>query len=198
MPTARRRQRLEDVIAHRQAGLVLVAEDLHDPHNIGAMMRSCDAFGIQAVHAIFETQQRVNLRRVGKESSASASLWLDIHEHARSADCLEGLGRAGFTRIGTLLDERAEDLYAYDFTRHERIALVIGNEHRGLSETAAGMVDQNVYIPMRGVVQSLNVSVTAALTLAEITRQRRAAGRLEPIDTAERERLRKQWGLGGD
>ncbi len=195
MATERRRQRLHQVLERRQADLALVAEDLQNPHNIGAMMRSCDAVGVQSVHAIFEHQQRVNLRRVGKESSASASLWLDIDYHPSTAECVDTLRARGYTLIGTLLDEQAADLYAYDFTQHERIALVIGNERWGLSSTAAQQVDQNIYIPMQGVVQSLNVSVTAALILSEISRQRRAAGCVEPLSDAERQRLLAQWGL---
>lgn len=186
--TPTRETRIKKVATHRQRGIVLVLEDIHDPHNGAAIFRTCDALGIQNVHLIFQEQEPFNPRTIGKSSSSSANKWLDftIHtidkttEDATTVNVTEnallGLRKEGYTLFAAALKEGAETLYGLDFTAYKKIALLVGNEHKGLSTAALRLSDHCVIIPMHGFVESLNVSVAAALFLAEITRQRQATG----------------------
>ena len=174
MVTPQRLQRMTQVAQGRQPGVV-VLEDVHDPHNAAAVLRSCDAFGIQTVHFVFVRTKPYNPAKVGKISSSSANQWLDFVIHHSTADCLEALRNDGYRSVGTVLGQRTESLFDADLTGGPW-ALWFGNEHRGLSEEAIDGVDRHLSIPMRGMVESLNISVTAAIILFEMTRQRLVAG----------------------
>ncbi len=186
MPTPERSHRLDDVAARRQQGVV-VLEDIHDPHNAEAVFRSCDAFGFQRVSLIFAEDQQFDPRRVGKLASSSANKWLDFAVYSSARACIEELQRDGYEVVATVAAGEAEDISEARLTA-PRIALMFGNEHRGLSDEAIASADRRLTIPMAGMVQSLNLSVAAALVLYEVTRQRLAAGieryRLPPQEQA--------------
>jgi tRNA (guanosine-2'-O-)-methyltransferase len=169
--TPKREARMRDVAQARQAGLCVVLEDIHDPHNAAAILRTCDAFGIQDVRLVFVEEKSFNPRQVGKSSSSSANRWLSFTKYASSEDCAAALKAEGYVIAATALAARGTDPYATDLT-HEKLALVVGNEHRGVSEAMLSAADRVLTIPMRGFVESLNVSVAAALCIAEIVRQR--------------------------
>ncbi len=173
MVTPTRRRRFIAVAKARQQGLALVLEDVHDPMNAAAIMRTADAFGVQEVHLIFAEEKPWNPRRVGKASS-SAHKWLTFKIYRSTAMCLSSLSRRGYKIVATALTSGATNLYRAKLTA-PKLALVVGNEHRGLSAAALARADHTVAVPMRGMVQSLNVSVTAALCIAEIVRQRDTA-----------------------
>ena len=187
MPTERRIERMREVASRRHKDVVLVLEDVHDPHNAQAVFRSCDAFGVQEVHFIFHEQEPFNPRKIGKASSSSANKWLDFHIHHDPQSCIRALKARGFTIYATALEGAEETLYEADF-RSGALAFLFGNENRGLSETAITNADRRIAIPMEGMVGSLNISVTAALFLFELNRQRRAAG-AERLSPAEQEAL---------
>lgn len=171
MVTERREQRIRSVAARRQKGLTVVLEDIHDPHNAEAVLRSCDAFGIQQVHFIFEQEKYFDPRKVGKATSSSANKWLDFRIYFSTEQCLKDLRAEGYELIATVTDPGAESIYQADLTG-ERIAILAGNEHRGLSEKALQLAHRHITIPMFGMVQSLNLSVATALFIYEVTRQR--------------------------
>ena len=171
MPTARRLDKLRQVSSQRQAGLCLVIEDVFDPHNLGAISRSCDAFGVQDIHIIFDTHPEFDPKAVGKNSSTATNKWLRYHSHHDTGAALQKLKSQGWQIVAAVLDEGAESLYDADL-RDGKIALTLGNEKAGLSARALELADRRLTIPMRGIAQSLNVSVTAALLLYEVTRQR--------------------------
>ena len=171
MLTDKRRAKIEEMVERRQSGIVVVLEDVHDPHNAAAVLRSCDAFGVQDVYFVFDKQAAYNPRRVGKASSSSANKWLSYKKFSSASECLQELKGEGFEIVGTALNERSEDLFEME-VQGEKVALVFGNEHAGLSERAVEMCDRLLEIPMRGMVQSLNISVAAALCVYEVTRQR--------------------------
>lgn len=150
-------------------------EDIHDPHNAEAVFRSCDAFGFQRVCLVFDQEEPFDPRRVGKLSSSSANKWLDFEVYASARECLEELHAEGYEVAATVADGGAEELYAAALTA-PRIAVMLGNENRGLSPEAVALADRKLTIPMAGMVRSLNLSVTAAIVLFEVTRQRRRAG----------------------
>ncbi len=171
MPTTERLAKLKRAASLRQKDVVLVIEDIHDPHNAQAIMRTADAFGIQNVHFIFETEKRYNPKRVGKSSSSSAMKWLDYTIWNSTKECLTSLKKQKFHLVGTALTDTSVSLQRVTF-KAPKIALLVGNEHHGLSEEALKRADQLITIPMRGMVQSLNVSVATAIVIAELTRQR--------------------------
>ncbi len=190
--TPRRKERISWVAKCRQAGFILVLEDIHDPHNAAAMLRTCDAFGVQDVWFVFEQEKPFNPRQVGKTSSSSANRWLSFKKFASAKECVDELKAEGYTILATALGKDAVDPYKADLAK-EKIALVVGNEHRGVSEVFLQGADMLLTIPMRGFVESLNVSVAAALLVAEITRQREASGKDMHLDTKAAEKLAKEW-----
>lgn len=189
MAETKRKRKKEMTIASRQKG-VLVLEDIHDPHNAAAVWRSCDAFGIQKVYLVFDREKVFDPRKVGKVASASANKWLDFEIFMGIEKCYEKFAREGYTSYATVLNEGAESLMATKF-EEEKVAIVLGNEHRGLSEKAIELAERRIYIPMKGMVQSLNLSVTAAICLFELSRQR--LGKEVALGEREKEKLREGW-----
>lgn len=168
----RRQKKLEQVARQRQAGLIVVLEDIHDPHNAAAILRTCDAFGVQDVWFIFNKEKAYNPRRVGKSSSSSANKWLTIRAFKSVAECKTALKRLKYESVGTVLHAKAENFTKAKLTAR-RIALWVGNEHAGLSAEAVQVCDRLLLLPMRGFVESLNVSVMTAISIYEISRQRK-------------------------
>ena len=167
--TERRLHRMRGVLDRRQPDLAVVIENVHDLHNVSAVLRSCEAVGVPTVHLVYTQEVLPDLNRC---VSASALKWLEILEHPDIASCYGWLRERGFAIYATHLDAASHDLYDLDLTRPS--ALVFGNEQRGVSEEALRTADGGLVIPMMGMVQSLNISVACAVTLYEALRQRRA------------------------
>ncbi|MHC1788938.1 TrmH family RNA methyltransferase [Solidesulfovibrio sp.] len=188
--TERRARRIEEVLARRQTELTLVVNNIHDPHNVSAILRSCDAFGIHRVHLLYTDTA---FPALGKKSSGSAKKWVETVRH-RDADSLaQSLKSQGYALIATSFSETAKPLSHWDLTA--KTAIILGNEHRGVDENLAPHIDGALYIPMMGMVQSLNVSVAAAVILYEGFRQLNAAGRYDApsLPAPELARLAKLW-----
>jgi tRNA (guanosine-2'-O-)-methyltransferase len=175
MPTPERFQKLERVARNRQAGFTVVIEDVFDPHNLGAVTRTCDAFGIQDIHVIFETHPEFNPKEIGKNSSTATNKWINYHIHHGTQKGIQTLKEEGWLVVATVINEDADTIFEADLT-HPKIAMLFGNEKMGLSEQAIAMADKTVTIPMQGIAQSMNISVSAALFIYEVTRQRHAKG----------------------
>ncbi len=187
MRTTNRVQKINNVVSLRQQ-CVVVLEDIHDPHNAEAVFRSCDAFGIQKVCLIFVNEKKFTPKKVGKSTSASANKWLDFKTYTSTEECLIELKSQGYEIIATSLDLNSESLFETKF-KSVKIALMFGNEHSGLSDTALRLADKKIKIPMSGMVQSLNLSVTTAICLYELTRQRKSVG-IEKYSLPEQEKKR--------
>lgn len=175
MPTEERMQKLEQVARNRQAGFTVVIEDVFDPHNLGAVTRTCDAFGIQDINVIFETHPEFNPKEVGKNSSTATNKWINYRIHHSTQEGIQTLQDEGWLVVATVIDEGADTIFEADLT-HPKIAMLFGNEKMGLSQQAMDLADKHVTIPMQGIAQSMNISVSAALFIYEVTRQRRARG----------------------
>lgn len=169
MATEKRKKRIASVITNRHPGII-VLEDIHDPHNAAAVFRTCDAFGFQQVYLIFEKEKKFNPRRVGKVSSASANKWLDFKIYSSTKKCIADLKRKKYEIVASTLNDSSENLFQAKFKSY-KTALMFGNEHRGLSDAAIKLSHRQIIIPMFGMVQSLNLSVTAAICMYELTRQ---------------------------
>lgn len=192
MLTRKRSEKLRAVASNRQSGLVIILEDIHDPHNAAAVLRTCDAFGVQDVYFIFEQEKPFNPRRVGKATSSSANKWLTFTVSNSTARTLHKLKKQGYEIIATVADTNAKNIFATKLTS-KKVAVLIGNEHRGLSSAAVELADTLITIPMLGMVQSLNLSVTAAILMFEITRQRQKQKKQYPLSTALANKLYKQF-----
>lgn len=169
-----RLEKYKNVIAKRQA-ITVILENVHDPHNIGAVIRSCDAVGIPEIYLLYTPESQNYIKqKVGKNSSSGARKWIKMHYFDNIPACFEAV-RKKYTKIyGTHLDTQSYSLYDLDLT--PSVALMFGNEHVGISSEALKQLDGNFIIPQYGMVQSLNISVACAVSLFEASRQRNNVG----------------------
>ena len=190
MRSEQREKKILSVLSHRQPDLTIVIENIHDPHNVSAMLRSADAVGIHEVQLVYTKEK---YPKVGKKSSSSANKWVDRRKFESIRSCYDRLRSEGFAIYATRLEESARSLYSLDLV--SSCAFVFGNEHSGVSDEAAMLADAVVKIPMMGMIQSLNVSVACAVTLYEVLRQRLAAGRYSgrQFPKEKFERLQADW-----
>lgn len=171
--TPERREKFRRVVSKRQSNLTVVLENVHDPHNISAVLRTCDAVGIMEIYVIYSDTPLERLK-MGKRSSSGAKKWVDIRFYQDVETCFEAVREKYDAVFGTYLGEESRSVY--DLDMNQSIALVFGNEHAGLSSQAKSYCDGNFIIPQLGMVESLNISVACAVTLYEAYRQRFVAG----------------------
>jgi tRNA (guanosine-2'-O-)-methyltransferase len=184
-----RRARVDEVVAGRTRTLTVVMESFCDPQNVNAVLRTCEAFGIQELHAV-EGPMKPYERN--KKISQNADKWLDVRRWTSTGECLRHLRAEGFAIYATHLDERARPVGELSFAG--KVALVFGNEHRGVSDEALALADATYAIPMRGFVQSLNVSVAAAISLAKAVERREVErGRHGDLEEADAAALRERF-----
>jgi tRNA (guanosine-2'-O-)-methyltransferase len=188
--TEDRKARLKSVLARRQPDLTLVLNNIHDPHNVSAILRSCDAFGVFGVHLYYTKEKFPSL---ANSSSGSAKKWIDLTRHRDAGAMIQGMRDQGMQIVGTGFSPTAKPIMDIDFTRPT--AIILGNEHRGMDPDVKVHVPDEIYIPMFGMVQSLNVSVAAATILYEAMRQRLAAGMYEKsfLDEDRFEEIYADW-----
>jgi tRNA (guanosine-2'-O-)-methyltransferase len=167
MPTLKRIERMRFALKNRQPDLTVVCENIHDPHNVSAILRSCDSVGVQRVYLLYNNE---GFPKLGKKSSASAKKWIEIIKVTNEIELREKLKSEGITIYATHLDRKASSIYTIDWIQPS--AIIVGNENRGVSDKALKIADKNVYIPMFGMIKSLNVSVATAVILYESARQR--------------------------
>jgi len=186
MPSERRKAKIKRVLEQRQPDLTVVLENIHDPHNVSAILRTCDAVGIESVMLLYNIEP---FPKIGKKSSASAGKWIEREKYSSVNECFAALRSRGFKIYTTHMGERSLSVYELDLA--QKTALVFGNEHRGVSDEAVKLADGNFLIPQCGMLQSLNVSVACAVTLYEAFRQKLVAGhytssRFSPQELAEK------------
>jgi tRNA (guanosine-2'-O-)-methyltransferase len=191
--TTERQKKIESVLAKRQNNLTVVLENVFDPHNISAVMRSCDAVGIMEIYVLNTKIPRHT--KWGERSSSSAHKWLTVHQHSNISECLQELKKKYEKILTTHLSSDAVSLYEVDLT--ENVALVFGNEHDGVSEELRNLCDGNFIIPQVGMIRSLNISVACAVTLYEAFRQKQKAGHYQKQKLTDKEytSLSNEWGL---
>lgn len=190
MKSERRTKKILNVLEKRQPDLTLVMENIHDPHNVSAMLRSADAVGINEVNLVYTAQK---FPRIGSKSSSSANKWIGWRKFPSIEECYEKLHAEGFQILATKIDDSARQLYEFDLTKPT--AFVFGNEHAGVTDEAATRADATVYIPMMGMIQSLNVSVACAVTIYEALRQRMIGGGYDTpkFDSSVLDQLTHEW-----
>ena len=191
--TNERREKIESVLSKRQNDLTVVLENVFDPHNISAVMRSCDAVGIQEIYVL--NTKIARHKKWGPRSSSSAAKWLTVHQFENTNECFMQLRSRYSTILTTHLSSDAVSLYQLDLT--QSVALVFGNEHSGVSEEIIQLADGNFMIPQVGMIRSLNISVACAVSLYEAFRQKHYAGHYEKqkLDANNYSTLYTQWEL---
>ncbi|MES1215206.1 MAG: RNA methyltransferase [Bacteroidota bacterium] len=189
--TPEREERLLSVLHKRQNDITVVLENVFDPHNISAVMRTCDAIGIQEIYVL--NTKIARHKKWGTKSSSSAAKWLTVHQYENAQDCFKALRKNYSTILATHLASDSVDLYDVNFT--QKIALVFGNEHAGISEEILPLTDGNFIIPQVGMIRSLNISVACAVTLYEAFRQKRLAGHYDQskLTQSESSILWNEW-----
>uniref|UniRef100_A0A832DEH7 tRNA (guanosine(18)-2'-O)-methyltransferase n=1 Tax=Ignavibacterium album TaxID=591197 RepID=A0A832DEH7_9BACT len=186
----RRLNKIVNTLKQRQYDLTVVLENIHDPHNVSAIFRTCDAVGIPKVSLVYSIEK---FPKIGKKSSASAFKWVEKEKYKSIENCYSELRKDGFKIYASSISEDSKSIYELDLS--EKAAIVLGNEHRGVSSEASKLADERIMIPMFGMVQSLNVSVAAAIILYEAARQRIMKGKYEvsQMSDNELEKLVEQW-----
>ena len=179
--TDERKRRIAEVIAARSLAVAPVLDGLIDPHNVAAVLRSAEAFGVQAVHLIESPQPFLASRRIAQGTHR----WLDVIEHASAEACFQALHAQGYRVYVAAMDG---EITPEALAAEKRVAIVFGNEHAGVSDQMRRLADGAYTIPMQGFVQSLNVSVAAALSLFAATR-----GRTGDLTPEQRRELRARY-----
>lgn len=176
--TEKRLNRFIKIIGQRQKYLTIVLENIHDAHNVSAILRTADSVGIDKIYLVYNQEVFPKISRI---SSASAKKWVEPEKYKSIEECYAKLKKEKYNIYTTNMSEERKNYSLYELDLTKRVALVFGNEHRGLSEEAVKLSDRNFLIPMKGMVQSLNVSVSAAVCLYEALRQREQKGMYEII-----------------
>jgi len=188
--TEKRVEKIKWVLGKRQPSFRIVIENIHDPHNVSAIFRTCDAAGVPKVSLVYNIEK---FPKIGKKSSASAYKWIEREKYKSIEECYNQLRKETFIIYASSLNSDSKNIYDLDFTK--KTAIVFGNEHRGLSKEAEEGADETFFIPMYGMVQSLNVSVSAAITIYEALRQRSLQGLYDESELSQKElqKLINEW-----
>ena len=182
--TDKRFQKIQQVVSRRQKFFTIVLENIHDPHNVSAILRSADAVGIDKVYLIYNT---CKFPKVGRVSSASANKWIELVKFKNVEDCFNELKKKKFKIYSTYISESRKNYSLFELNLTGKIALVFGNEHEGVSDDVKRLADRNFLVPMYGMIQSLNVSVTVAVCLYEALRQRELKGKYSKSEYRKKE-----------
>ena len=188
--TPERARRIRETLDRRQPDLRVVTDSVHKGHNLSAIVRSCDAFGVLWLHAVVADRDF----RTFRSTAMGSQRWVEIHRHGEIADALQTVRSDGLQVVCAHLDDNAVDYRSIDYTRPT--AILMGAEKQGPSETAVAQADATITIPMVGMVESFNVSVATAIILAEAQRQRAAVGFYDAprLDEKNYARLFFEWG----
>ena len=189
--TPERYKRIEEVLVKRQNDLTVVMENVFDPHNVAAIMRTCDAVGIREVYAITDT---IPLHKNwGYRSSRSANKWVTLHTFSDRDSCIRAIRKKYDLLLASYIGEGVPTLHETDLTK--KTALIFGNEKYGVSEPFRLACDGLFTIPQVGMIHSLNVSVACAVTLYEAMRQKMQQGHyaVSRLSPEESDAIRREW-----
>lgn len=190
MPTKERIEKVRRVLSCRQPDLRVVLEEVKNTHNASAVVRTCDAAGVLYVDIISSSEEPFP---INEAISTRAEKWIVFQHYSSTRECLSRLKDKGFKVVATHLGEKAIPYTALDYT--QPMAIVFGNESEGISEEALALADYVIRIPMTGMVQSLNLSVSVGIILYEAMKQRQVKGFYEKqrLSSEEFERIMKEW-----
>ncbi|WP_439490759.1 TrmH family RNA methyltransferase [Algoriphagus sp.] len=191
--TSHKKAVMEKVLAQRTRFITVVLEDIFKPHNASAVLRTCDCFGIQDVHVI----EKVNRYKINPYVTRGASQWVDLHKYytpegSAVQECFSSLRENGYKIYGT--SPLPGSVSIYDLEPDQKLALVFGNEHEGISQEVQGNVDGLVHIPMLGFTESFNISVAASISLYELVKKAKNYDHPDfYLSEDEKQILRMKW-----
>lgn len=185
--TESRKEKFLRVLSKRTQHFTVAIEDVYQLHNTSAVMRSCDVFGIQDLHVIEE----VNTKRIDREIAMGAQKWVDVHRYHSVKDCVKRIKDQGYQVVATTPHAESSDLMDFDISK--RSCFFFGRETKGLSEEVLKEADCYLKIPMVGFTESLNVSVSAAIILQDITARLRNSKILWQLSQEEQLKKRLDW-----
>ena len=189
--TEHKSQVISDVLDQRTRHLTVVLEDLYHGHNISAVIRTCDCFGVQDLYIT----QRLHDYKVNPNIVRGASKWVTLEKYVRSEEsteqCFADLKKKGYRLVGTTPDANSTSIQALDIS--SKTALVFGTELQGLSDYAKSQVDELVHIPMYGFTESFNISVSAALILNELVSRLKRSEVAWGLSEEEKNALKLEW-----
>ncbi len=187
----RRFERIKNVLNCRMKNLTVLVEAVNKPHNLSAILRTCDAAGVFEANFISEKDKVKTFNSTAQGSQK----WVKLNNHETTISAVSELKKKGFKLYGTTLNERSTDYRNFDYS--ENTCFVLGAEKWGLSDQLISKVDESIFIPMSGMVQSLNVSVAASILLFEAIRQRESKSLLplqgEGLSEEEYEKTLFEW-----
>lgn len=191
MPTEKRMERMIEVLSKRQNDIVVVLENVHDPHNVSAVLRTCDAIGILDIYLVYHSGQQ--FPQLNNKSSGRVRKWMIVHKYTSVKECFQTLKSQGFTIVSTNVEANSSSLYEIDFS--QKIALVFGNEHEGITKEVKDSSDSVIFIPQVGFAESLNISVACSICLYEAFRQKNILGHYSTpkLDANEQNAVLKLW-----
>lgn len=167
----RRKQIIQEVAYKRQRNITVILENIHNSHNVGAVMRTCDSMGIPEIYLLnSDNPAAMKNFKLGKRTSSGARKWVDVFIYHDIPACVHDVRLKYDRLIGTHIGSQTKTLYETDLTGS--VALVFGNEAKGISGDLIAQLDANMIIPQVGMVKSLNISVACAISLYEAYRQR--------------------------
>ncbi|MBA6151310.1 TrmH family RNA methyltransferase [Gelidibacter maritimus] len=185
--TPHRKARFEEVLANRTKHFTVATEDVYQLHNTSAVIRSCDVFGIQEVHIVEER----NTKRIDREIAMGSQKWVDLKRYHSVGDCIESLKENGYQIVATTPHEN--DQLLADFDIHKKSCFFFGRETEGLSQEVLEAADCFLKIPMVGFTESLNISVSAAIILQEVTNKLRHSEVEWQLSEQEQMEKRMDW-----
>ncbi|WP_444995980.1 tRNA (guanosine(18)-2'-O)-methyltransferase TrmH [Aliikangiella sp. IMCC44359] len=184
-----RNEKIVSLLARRQNDITVFMDEVHKPHNLAAIVRTCDAIGIGDIHAVYPE----GILRECHGTAMGSNRWVETHVHPSLEQGIGPLKSSGMQVLAAHFSDKAVDFREIDYT--QPTVLLVGSEKFGVSDSAAELADEHILIPMLGMVQSLNVSVASAIILYEAQRQREAKGMYnrQQISHEKFERLRFEW-----
>jgi tRNA (guanosine-2'-O-)-methyltransferase len=185
--TPERKARFEKVLNQRTNHFTVATEDVYQLHNTSAVIRSCDVFGVQNIHVIEER----NRRKIDREIAMGAQKWVSLNRHHSSRECIANLREKGYQIVATIPHGTASDLVDFDITKPS--AFFFGTEQDGLSRDVINEADEFLQIPMVGFTESLNISVSAAIILQQLTQRLRNSEMDWKLSEDEKIGLKYEW-----
>ena len=182
----RRYERLKSVLNKRMSDLTVLIENVEKPHNLSAIIRSCDAVGILEAYAVFNKEKLLTFNSTAQGSQK----WIQINQFKEIKAAIDVLREKGFKLYGTNLNPKSIDYRECNFIGPT--AFILGAEKWGISTEAEDLMDEHIHIPMRGMVESLNVSVAASTLLFEAIRQRQVANKMPERGEGVSQRIYKR------
>lgn len=186
--TSQRRELFRKVIDQRTHHFTVAVQDVYQLHNTSAVIRSCDVFGVQDLHVVEE----VNLKKIDREIAMGAQKWVDVHRYTSTEDCIGNLRSQGYRIIAT---SPHKGTALQDFDISQKGAIFFGRETKGLSEEVLETADEFMQIPMVGFTESLNISVSAAIVLQDLTARLRRSNAVWQLSEKEKLRKRLEWAM---